>query len=294
MSRAIILALLLLAAAIPAEAHTDTAAASAAVLESLLAGAPILLAGLVYGRGALLLARRSRHGGPGHARAGLFALGLLLAALALVGPIPAAAGDSFTAHMIEHELLMVAAAPLLVLSRPLGVLAWGLPERGRAALAATLRGARPLAVLARPGTASLIHGVALWLWHLPAFFQAADRSLALHVLQHASFFGTALLFWFALLPAGRPQAAPCAVSALHLAVTSIHAGALGALFVFAGRLWYPGAVGPTPLGLDPLEDQALAGLVMWVVACAVYVIAALALFGLAIGASGREAESEPA
>jgi putative membrane protein len=270
----------------PAAAH-GAAAAPFADPERLLVAAMLVIAAVAYAVGTARIARRSRRRGTGLLRRpALFAAGMTVTAAALLGPLPDAARDSFTAHMIEHELLMVVAAPLLVLARPLGALAWGLPGPARQALAAAVRAAGRLRGLARPGVASLIHAAALWIWHMPVLFEAADRGALAHALQHASFFGSALLFWHAMLPAGRTQAGPSAAAALHLAVTSMHAGALGALFVFAGRLWYPGAVGAAPLGLDPMEDQALAGLVMWVVACAVYVIAALALLGLAIGATG--------
>ncbi|TIO41331.1 MAG: cytochrome c oxidase assembly protein, partial [Mesorhizobium sp.] len=108
----------------------------------------------------------------------------------------------------------------------------------------------------------------------------------LHYTQHASFLGTALLFWWALLPrSGRQQAYGSAV--MHLFFTSMHTGLLGVLLLLSPKLWYPENAGGAALwGLSPIEDQQLAGLVMWVPAGLIYGGAALLLAGLWISKSG--------
>jgi putative membrane protein len=208
----------------------------------------------------------------------LYWLGLAALALALLSPLHRAAGRLFTAHMAEHELLMVVAAPLLVAARPGPVLLWGLPGATRRS-AATLLAASGLRRVWTCATelrsATALHGLVLWTWHLRGPFEAAADGGGLHFLQHASFLGSALLFWQAAL---RPrQHGPAAIA---LFATSLHAGLLGSLLTFSRMLWYPGAtVFPNGTSLTPLEDQALAGLVMWILGCSIYALAAVAVTG---------------
>src|SRR5204862_7970790 len=94
-------------------------------------------------------------------------------ALAVMSPLHAAGGRSFTAHMVEHELMMLAAAPLLVLSRPLAAMLWAFPQGGRQALGSIGRN-RSLNALWRwlldPAVATLLQAAVLWLWHAPSLF----------------------------------------------------------------------------------------------------------------------------
>ena len=104
-----------------------------------------------------------------------------------------------------------------------------------------------------------------------------------HWLQHLSFLVTAILFWWSLLRCKLPGAA-----AGHLAITMLHTSALGALLALAPRILYPGQTARSvEWGLTALEDQQLAGLVMWVPAGPVYAGAALAFAALWIRRSGR-------
>jgi cytochrome c oxidase assembly factor CtaG len=153
-----------------------------------------------------------------------------------------AAADSFAVHMVQHEVLMVVAPPLLILGRPFTALAATLPPK-------LLRlAAFPLRV--PPIAAWLLHAAALWIWHVPRLFDAGAASDAIHALQHASFFWSALLFWWAVLRRVRTG-----VAVLFILTTMIHAGALAALLVFAPSPLYAGAT---------LEQQQLGGLIMWV------------------------------
>jgi putative membrane protein len=255
---------------------------------------PLALSWVLYARGTARLWRRAAPGrGVPPWRANCFAAGWASLLLALLPPLRQAGHGLFTAHMLEHELLMVAAAPLLVLGRPIGPFLWALPPRARRALGRAAQ-ARAVAVawraLTAPLAATLLHGVALWAWHLPQLFEAVLEHPGLHRLQHISFLGSALIFWWAMLER-RPRAPGPAFG--HLFVTSIHASLLGALFLFAPRLWYPRqTLGAPAFGLTPLEDQQLGGLVMWMVACSVYVVAALWLLaGWIRGARPRELEA---
>jgi putative membrane protein len=222
--------------------------------------------------------------GSGHGirrwEAAAFAGGWIMLLLALVSPLHRLGGVLFSAHMAQHELLMATAAPLLILGRPLVPFVWALPMRWRRtagdwAATAPVRGTWELLTL--PLVAWILHGVAIWLWHAPALFEATLRSDWVHTLQHMSFLGTGLLFWWAVLRgrAGR-TGRPAAV--LYLFTTSVHTTVLGALLTFSSRAWYPlYAPGTAAWGLTPLEDQQLAGLIMWVPANLSYLIAALAV-----------------
>ncbi|WP_343729251.1 cytochrome c oxidase assembly protein [Duganella sp.] len=231
----------------------------------------------MYVVGAVRLYARARNGRARLLRqAGWFGAGWLALVLALASPLDAAGSVSFAAHMVQHELLMIVAAPLLVLGRPLGVWLWAWPAVARRSGGAVTRQPALQAAwrwLTRPLHAWVVHFAALWLWHAPYLFQAALTHPPLHALQHASFLFPALLFWWAVLDgvARGPAIA-------YLFTTMLHTGALGALFAVSGRIWYPAyGGGATQFGLSALEDQQLGGLIMWVPGGLAYLIVALAL-----------------
>jgi cytochrome c oxidase assembly factor CtaG len=236
--------------------------------------APLSISAAVYALGAAHLAQRSdpRRRGWEHT---YYVAGWLALAAALVSPLHWLGEHLFTFHMIEHEIVMAVAAPLLILARPLGPLLWALPRVARQRLAGlTQKRAWRTGwnALTRPITATTLHGIAIWIWHLPMLFDAAVESVVLHRVQHLSFLVTALLFWWALV---RRSAAGGAVS--HLFVTMLHTSVLGALMALAPRVLYTVQTEHAlDWGLTQLEDQQLAGLIMWVPAGTVYAGAALA------------------
>jgi putative membrane protein len=182
--------------------------------------------------------------------------------------------------MVQHELLMVAAAPLLILGRPLVPFLWALPMRWRRVLG-TWSAAQPVRAawrtLTRPSIAWTIHAAAIWVWHVPALFQATLESEVVHSVQHLSFLGSALLFWWALLR-GREGRLGAPAAVVYLFTTAVHTSILGALLTFSTRTWYPLYHTSTGAwGLTSLEDQQLAGLIMWIPAGLGYLIAALAI-----------------
>jgi cytochrome c oxidase assembly factor CtaG len=238
---------------------------------------PLLLTLWLFALGAVRLSRRSRRGHKAlWVRARLFGAGWLLLAAALVSPLHEAGERSFGAHMFEHELIMLAAAPFLVLAEPLAVMLWGVSPTSRSLIGRWSRVAVVRQIwrfLTKPVTATLPQASALWLWHAPVLFDRALASEGWHAAQHLSFLVTALLFWTAMT--SRRTAQPMA--ALCLVATSIVSGALGALMSFATSPWYAGytRLGLAPLGLTPAEDQQLAGLLMWVPGGLVHASAAL-------------------
>jgi putative membrane protein len=235
---------------------------------------PLTLSAILYLKGA----RSSRGALPG--RQCCFWAGWTILTLALVSPLHALGEVLFSAHMVQHELLMLAAAPLLVLSRPLPALLWGLPIGWRRT--AGVWSKRKVAQnawrrLTDPFTAWSAHAVVLWAWHAPPLFQATIGNDWIHAEQHASFFISALLFWWALLYA--PGRSHYGIGVLYIFTTSIHTGILGALLTFAPSLWYPVYAGSAPLwGLTALQDQQIGGLIMWVPAGLVYLGFGLSLF----------------
>ncbi len=236
--------------------------------------APLAISALLYLRGA----RVSRGVTPG--RQALFWSGWVSLFLALVSPLHPLGEALFSAHMTQHEILMLVSAPLLVLSRPMPAMLWGVPLEWRRRIGGWTHAClfqRFWRGVTLPSTAWIISAVALWTWHVPALF---DRTLSnewVHAAQHASFFGSALLFWWSLFEARGGMHAGSGV--VYIFTTAIHTSILGALLTFAPAVWYaPYSTTTQAWGLSPLEDQQLGGLIMWVPASAVYIAAGLWLF----------------
>jgi putative membrane protein len=242
------------------------------------------------------IARLWRHAGIGHGvrhwQVRCFAAGWSLLVLALVAPLHNLGERLFVAHMLEHEILMAMAAPLIVVARPAGAMLWALPHGWRVVIGGVSRvpalsgGWR---LLLDPRVATVVHAVALWVWHVPPLYEVALTSAGVHRLQHLSFLGSAVLFWWALVR-GTMRQRGYGTAVLCLFVTALHSGLLGALLVLARRPLYPSQTqaGETVLGLlTSLEDQQLAGLVMWVPAGLVYALVALSLAGGWIAASSQ-------
>jgi putative membrane protein len=265
------------------------------------------LCALVYVAGLTKLWRKAGVGhGAGKVQVFVFSAGWLIAILPALTGLHVLGRQVFVLHMIEHELLMVVSAPLLILSRPAPILLWGLPNRlrsgiGRALHTAPVRGTWH--VLTQPATATALHLIALWAWHWPPLFQMALQSEAAHTAQHVSFLVTALLFWWTVLsvPAARKGPAPATMA---LFVTTLHTSLLGALLTFSHGYWYSTAPYLASFcGLSRIEDQQLAGLVMWIPAGLAYITAALFVLRSALqepepsgveGISGRAIERQGA
>jgi cytochrome c oxidase assembly factor CtaG len=197
--------------------------------------------------------------------------------LALLSPLDQIAEQLFSAHMAQHELIMVIAAPLMVLARPMPTMLWAFPARWRRAIGRLILGRAARAAwrgTTEPFASFLIHGVIIWTWHIPSLFQATLRSEVVHAVQHISFFGSAVLFWWSIIHVrARSRRGTAMVS---LFATAIHTSVLGALMTFSRTPWYPsyGAFAER-WRLTPLADQQLAGLIMWIPASVVYLVACL-------------------
>jgi cytochrome c oxidase assembly factor CtaG len=240
---------------------------------------PIVVAGvavtaLAYVRGAWRMRGRSDMNPAAHV--GSFAAGLAAVVAALVSPVTRAAAGALTAHMVQHLLLVMVAAPLLVLARPALPLWVGLTPAIRRLLhrASRLRAMRALGWwLTAPLVAWLVHVSVLWSWHAPGPYDAAVHHPAIHALEHATFLGTALLWWWVAVQPARRRRLSRGADVLFVLGGWVQSGALGALLTFATSPIYPAYAGP-----GALRDQQIAGLVMWIPAGVVYLVAAAVMF----------------
>lgn len=225
-----------------------------------------------------------------------FAAGQASLLLALTSPLDKLSDILFSAHMLQHEFLLVVAPPLVIWGRPIVALCWAFPPAQRAALLRWFGNSRLAAVwngLTAPLVVLMLHTVVLWVWHVPALFEAALASEAVHAVQHASFFATAAIFWWGILR-GRYGRGGYGLAAAFVFATMMHTSVLGALLTVASRLWYPMyAARGRPFDIDAVADQELAGLIMWVPAGVLLTLLAVALFAAWLGeASRRVAQAE--
>ncbi len=255
-----------------------------------------LAIGLLAGTYVWGLARLWRTAGVGQgitrAEAGAFAAGWATLVVALMSPVDALSDVRFWVHMVQHELLMLVAAPLLAASAPMIALIWMWPAGARRRIA-TVIFRRPVtttwAFITAPATVWLAHGLALWIWHLPSLMDAALANEWVHGAQHLCFFGTALLFWWGITH-GRYGRLGYGAAIVYVFATALHSSVLGALLTFSAHVWYPAyAATASAAGLTPLEDQQVAGLVMWVPASVVFLAVGLLLLAAWLRESERRA-----
>jgi len=229
-------------------------------------------------------------------RRGAFLAGIVTAAVALVSPLDALSASLASAHMAQHLLLTTVAAPLLVLGAPLRTFRAGLPRRlrrqarrWRAAL-----GVVPTSrLLAHPVAVSFPFVAVVWGWHARGPYDAALAEPLLHGLEHASFVGTALLSWAAILATARRSIGSQGTGVLVLFVLALQSGLLGLLLTFSTEPWYAAyAETAQEWGMTPLADQQLAGVLMWVPGGISYLAAAIALVVIWLRTS--EARAAPA
>jgi cytochrome c oxidase assembly factor CtaG len=255
---------------------------------------PVLLGGL------LLTARaywRGQTSGPRRPidtwRARCFTAALVALGLALLSPLDALSGALASAHMVQHLLLLLVAAPLLALSAPSSAILRGSPlalrrasGRWRRRLGLTHGN---LGVLRHPAAVWLLSVGVIWFWHAAAPYDATLDNQLLHVLEHASFLVTAVLFWQVVVGVRGAARVPGGLGVLLVFAMAMQSVFLAVLLTFARTPWYSGYAATTaPWGLDPLTDQRLAGVIMWIPAGGIYLVVALALLVAWIRATERE------
>lgn len=223
-----------------------------------------------------------------------FCLGWLSLSLALVSPLDTLGNWLFSAHMLQHEILMIVSAPLIVLARPLSIWIWAFNLKWRLVIGrfTNLKTIESFwQTITQPFNAWILHAMALWLWHIPALFDAALRNNNIHALQHFSFLFSALLFWWSVI--GKyAHAENRAWAMMSIFTTMLHTAALGILLTLANHSWYPAYDRTVMLGLSALEDQQLGGLIMWVPAGLAYLIAGLGIAAKYLTAQPKQAYTQ--
>jgi cytochrome c oxidase assembly factor CtaG len=210
-----------------------------------------------------------------------FFSGWFTLAFALLSPLHELGEQLFSAHMLQHEILILVSAPLISAAHPAATCLWAFAPRQRIHVGSwihSIEGTRLFRFMTRPLVAWLLEAFALWIWHVPALYQATLTSDWVHAEQHLSFFLTAVLFWSALYGVGR-SAMSYGAATFYVFGTAVHCSALGALLTFSVVLWYPAYATTTQSwGLMPLEDQQLGGLIMWIPSAVVFILIGLVLF----------------
>jgi putative membrane protein len=232
---------------------------------------PLVIGGLVAAGAAYLLASRrvnqlhptNRH--PTH-RSVLFVAGLAVISVALTSPIEAYEGALFSVHMVQHMLLMLAAAPLLLAGGPITLTLRAATPPVRRRLLAILQ-SRVVHALSFPVVAWVLFAAVNWGWHFSELYDQALENAALHYVQHATFLAAALLFWWPVIGVDpSPWRLPHPVRLLYLFVAMPQNSFLGVALLSASTVLYPHYVtNARDWGLSPLEDQQLGGVLMWVV-----------------------------
>ena len=226
------------------------------------------LAALLYARGIRSLGDRLRF----HQtwRPPLFYLGLLVALVALVGPLDHVAEELFLAHMVQHVALILLAVPLVLLGAPVIPLMRGVPRIVRRGVLIPLFQSRAVRAFLR----LLSHPLVAWPlfvgtflgWHFPLVFQAAAESEALHVFEHGTFALGAYLFWWNVIdPLPLKPNLPYLARVPYIFMTVIPTFVLGAFLTYAPDAWYAVyEASAARYGLTGLEDQQLGGVIMWI------------------------------
>jgi putative membrane protein len=243
-------------------------------------GALMLLTvgGVLYGLGSWRLAHKGAR--IRLAERAAFWVGWVVMLPAIAPQTDRAAAAAFSAHMAQHEIMMFVGAPLMIVGRPIVPWLWAMPTAYRPSFARGLQHGAVTAVwrwLTLPLIAWTLHGLTVWAWHLPAFYEMALLDETIHALQHGTFVFTAVVFWWGLVY-GRYGRAAYGASALFVFMTMVHTGVLGALFALSTAPYYDEyRVRAAAGGVDATTDQQLAGLYMWVPSGVI-----LMLFGLAL------------
>jgi putative membrane protein len=205
--------------------------------------------------------------------------------VSLASPVDAIALELFSVHMLQHMLLLVVAAPLLLLGAPVRPLLRGLPLGIRRSVVRAVARNTAFRMLVhwarRPLIAAALYVVGLYAWHVPALYDAALDQPAVHIFEHLWFLGTALIFWSVVIdpvPFRATLPYPARIPFL-LIVGAAQNTILGGLLAFSDRLLYAHyATTGAAYGIAPLSDQRLGGAVMWVPGDLIFLAAASLAF----------------
>lgn len=255
-------------------------------LRILLSLGALLLAAAVacYARG--ILALRQHPQGRRRSRWQPAALVLAVVIVVVIGASPLAelTENRLWTHMLQHQGFLLVAAPLLAASSPGAAVLAGMPHAVRGRLVRVARGLR-LPALNNALLAWAVSQAAMWAWHLPGPYDAAVRSEPVHLSEHATFLLTGWWFWSHVLGHRRLADLPAAG---YVAAAMLPGSALGAVLTFPRHPLYPAqATLSRAAGIDPLLDQRLGGIAMWVPMDFFYVALAVFFFSRWMGSTQR-------
>jgi putative membrane protein len=213
--------------------------------------------------------------------------GVLILVIALISPVDSLADQVFAIHMVQHVLLLDVAPILLILGLTRVLM--------RPAARQVLDLERALGPLAHPAAAVALYVLAMYLWHIPALYDAALEHTPIHVLEHIVFLSVGLLYWWHLLSPVRSRVMTGMTPVGYMAGTKVLVGLLGIFLTFAPEALYEFYKNqPEVWGLSPTEDQAAAGAIMAVEQSIVMGIALAWLFVRALAESEREEQRREA
>lgn len=243
----------------------------------------IALATVPYVIGMARMGRAQRARILGRWRAPAFSSGLLVLLLALESPLDAIADDLFSAHMAQHMLLLLVIPALLVYGRPVITWLWAFDLGARRGIARGWNRSGLQAVfdwLTRPLVVWILLSAALCFWHLPGPYDWAVRHEWLHDLEHLSFLGFSLAFWTIVIePYGRRRRLGFGATLVFVVSSGFVMGLVGAILTFAATPLYAVHLHATQAyGLTPLQDQVLAGVIMWIPSNLVHLAALCVVF----------------
>jgi cytochrome c oxidase assembly factor CtaG len=221
--------------------------------------------------------------------------GLAVLWVALMSPIDVLSGQFFYMHMIQHLLLVMIAPPLLLIANPMPIMMWGLPRALRTEIGRWLRPEsqvrQVLRAITTPGLVWLYFVAALVGWHEPSAYNLTLVSEFFHDLEHLTFFGTAMLFWWHVIGSA-PHIHKKLSPGLRIgyALSVVPASALtGIAISFASEPIYTYyTTVPRLGGMTVMEDQMLGGVIMWIPGSMMYIVAALILLAYWIRAEERK------
>ncbi|HEX5396174.1 MAG TPA: cytochrome c oxidase assembly protein [Candidatus Limnocylindria bacterium] len=214
---------------------------------------------------------------PPRSRTIWFMAGLAAILLALTSPIEAYEGQLFSVHMVQHMLLELVAAPLLLLGAPITLSLRASSTSVRRRVLAVLQ-SRAVHVISFPVIAWMLFAAVNWGWHFSALYDVALENPPLHYFQHATFLGAALLFWWPVVGLDpSPWRMPHPVRLFYLFLAMPQNSFLGVALMSAGQVLYPHYLSNLRAwGPSPIDDQNLGGVLMWVMGDMVF-LAGMAL-----------------
>ncbi|MFQ5943742.1 MAG: cytochrome c oxidase assembly protein [Anaerolineales bacterium] len=255
----------------------------------------LLLAGTLFSLGWWRLRRGTSRRFARSWRLVVYLTGLGLLALALISPIDSLGAYLLSMHMIQHLLLVMLAPVFLLITNPLPFTMWGMPDGLRLRVGGLLeqrsRLRRALAAITTPGLVWIALVVVLVGWHDPRAYDAALRSPLVHNLEHLSFFVVAMFFWWHITAAG-PQLHGVPTAGVRIALLLITVPVtmgIGIVIALSAQPIYLNYITvPRVMGLSVMEDQRLAGAIMWIPGSMMLILAALTLLARIVSAEERK------